>query len=132
MKLIVLALVLFFLNLSVVITDELGIFSYNIATQSGWRDDIEAIKGQKFDPDISADVSTSFGFGDFVSGFKNFVDALWRITLVGEQLKMFGLQNSPTCLDCDRISNLFSIAGMMIYLLGIAQFISNRGTKGMQ
>jgi len=132
MKLIVLALVLFFLNLSVVMTDTLNIFEYNVVSQDGWREDVEGIKAQKFDPDISADVSTSFGFGDFVSGFKNFIDAIWRITLVGEQLKIFGVRSSPTCLDCDKLANLFSFAGLIIYSLGLSQFISNRSTKGMQ
>jgi len=131
MKLFVLAVLLFLLNLSVVMVDTLGIYNTNIATDSSWRDDVEGIAEQEFDPDISADVSTSFGFGDFVSGFKNFVDTLFRIVNLGSTLKTFGLIDSPNCAGCSAISNLFGLAGIIIYALGLAQFISNRSTKGM-
>ena len=123
MRLYVLAMLMFFLNLSVVMVDILGLYNYSIATDSQWRDDISDIKGQKFDPDISADVSTSFGFGDFVSGFKNFVDALFRVVNIGSTLILFGVDQS--------IANIFGLAGIIIYAMGLAQFISNRSLRGM-
>ena len=63
------------------------------------------------------------GFGDFVTGFKLFVDIFFRATLLGEQLILFGLDST--------LASLVSLAGVIIYLLAIAQFISNRGTRGM-
>ncbi len=131
MRLFVLAMVLFLLNLSVVMVDELGLYSTNIATDEQWRDDVRGISDQQFDPDIAADVSTSFGFGDFVTGFKNFVDVVFRIVNLGSTLKTFGLVDSADCVNCSSISDLFGLAGIIIYALGLAQFISNRSTKGM-
>ncbi len=104
--------------------DTLGIYDYNIATSDKWREEVEAAEASKFDPDISADVSAAFGFGDFVSGFKVFVNMIFRITFMGETLKLFGIDNT--------IANMFSFAGSIVYILGISQFISNRATKGMQ
>ena len=124
MRVIIIALMLFFLNLSVVMLDTLDIFNYNIAAEDQWRTEVDAAKTDKFDPDVAVDVAVSFGFGDFVSGFKTFVAMIWRITLVGETLKLFGINST--------IANTFSLAGAIIYFLGISQFIANRGTKGMQ
>ncbi len=125
MKLITLALMLFFLNLSAFLVNTAGVFpNYIFVAQSDWRDEVEGAKSGKFDPDVAADVTTSFGFGDFVTGFKQFVQIFFRITFVGEQLKLFGLE--------EKIANVMSLGGIIIYLLGIAQFISNRGTKSMQ
>ena len=124
MRLFVLAMTMFLLNLSVVIVDELGIYNINIATDSQWRDDIESVQSQRFDPDLSVDVSTSFGFGDFVSGFSLVVKILFRIVFIGTTLELFGVDA--------RIAFFFGLGGIIIYGLGAAQFISNRGTKGMQ
>ena len=124
MKLVILASMLFLLNISIVIVDTLGIYHFKPAESDNWRQDIEDVQAQKFDPDVAVDVATSFGFGDFISGFKNFVTALWRATLMGNQLKIFGLDNS--------LALLFNTLGIFIYILGIFQFISNRGLKGMQ
>lgn len=131
MRLFVLAVLMFLLNLSVVMVDTLGIYQFGIATDSQWTDDVENVENQKFDPDISADVSTSFGFGDFVSGFKLFRDTLFRIVNIGSTLKVFGLVDSADCVGCSTLSNFFGFAGFIIYILGISQFISNRSTKGM-
>lgn len=123
MRLFVLAMTMFLLNLSIIIVDELGIYNINIATDSQWRDDVVAVQVQKFDPDISADVSTSFGFGDFVSGFKNFVDILFRVVFISATLELFGVD--------PQIAFFFGLAGVIIYALGLAQFISNRSLKAM-
>ncbi len=128
MKLVILASMLFLLNISIVIVDELNIYHFKPGESDNWRQDIEDIQTQKFDPDVAVDVATSFGFGDFISGFKNFVTALWRITLLGNNLKMFGLDPDGET----SIVFLFNTLGIFIYILGIFQFISNRGLKGMQ
>ena len=123
MRVFVLAMMLFLFNLSVVMVDTLGIYDEGIPVTDKWQNEVDAAKEGRFDPDISADVSASFGFGDFISGFKIFVSAIFRVTFMGETLKLFGIDNT--------IANLFSAAGGIIYILGVAQFISNRGMKGM-
>ena len=117
------ALMLFFLNLSFVIVDELGIFNYNIATSDKWREAVEIAESSRFDPDVSADVSAAFGFGDFFSGFSVFRDMIFRVVFMGDTLRLFGID--------DTIASMFSFAGSIIYIIGVAQFISNRSLKGM-
>ena len=124
MRVIVIALMLFFLNLSVVMLDTLGIYNYNIAAEDQWRTEVDAAKAERFDPDVGVDAAVSFGFGDFVSGFKTFVAMIWRVINIGETLILFGVDST--------IANTFGLAGAVLYFLGIAQFIANRGTKGMQ
>ena len=117
MRVVIIALMLFFLNLSMVMVETLGIYDVNIAAEDKWRTEVDAAKTNKFDPDVAVDVAVSFGFGDFVSGFKTFVAMLWRITLVGETLKMFGINST--------LADLFSLAGAIIYFLGVSEFIAN-------
>lgn len=124
MKVITIALTLFFLNLAMVMVDTLNIYSFNIAAEDLWRAEVESAQTQQFDPDVAVDVAVSFGFGDFVTGFKTFVNILWRVVNVGTTLKMFGVDSI--------MANLFGLAGGIVYILGITQFIANRGTKGMQ
>lgn len=123
MRLFVLALVLFMLNLSIVTVDVLGIYNFGIATSDQWINEVQAAKNDKYDPDLSADVSTSFGFGDFIFGFKLGINMLFRVIFVGQTLELFGL--NPL------LANLFSLAATIIYILGLAQLISNRAVKGM-
>lgn len=123
MRVIVIALMLFFLNLSVVIVDELSLYNFSIAAEDKWREEVVLAQDQEFNPDVSVDVATSFGFGDFITGFKNFAALMGRVVFVGSTLKLFGLDTT--------IANFFGMAVIMIYILGVAQFISNRSTKGM-
>ena len=124
MKLVILAFTLFLLNISIVIVDQLGIYHYKPGESDNWRQDVEEASDDEFNPDVAVDVATSFGFGDFISGFTKFVDLLWRMTLLGNQLKIFGLDAG--------LATLFNFIGIFIYILGVFQFISNRGLKGMQ
>ncbi len=124
MRIITIALILFFLNLSIVMFDTLGIYNVNIAAEDKWRENVEATKAQEFDPDVGLDAAVSFGFGDFFSGFKQFASAVGRAVRVDTTLKMFGID--------DTIANMFGFAVTILYIIGISQFISNRGTKGMQ
>ena len=124
MKVITIALTLFFLNISMVMVSTLDIYNFNIAAEDKWREEVESAQAQQFDPDVAVDVAISFGFGDFVTGFKTFVNILWRVVNVGETLKLFGVDSA--------IAGLFGLAGGIVYILGITQFIANRGTKGMQ
>ncbi len=124
MKVITIALTLFFLNLSMVMVSTLGIYNFDIAAEDLWRAEVESAQTEQYNPDVGVDAAVSFGFGDFVTGFRTFVNILWRVVNVGETLKMFGVDAA--------IAGLFGLAGGIVYILGITQFISNRGTKGMQ
>ncbi|KKK79992.1 hypothetical protein LCGC14_2827960, partial [marine sediment metagenome] len=44
MRIITIALILFFLNLSIVMFDTLGIYNVNIAAEDKWRENVEATK----------------------------------------------------------------------------------------
>ncbi len=120
MRIILLALMLFFLNLSIVMVDILGIYNINIATSDNWNKEVEQAKTDTFDPDQAV----TLPFGDFFSGARTFIAMIWRVTLVGETLKLFGVD--------DLIANAFSLAGAIVYFLGLSQFISRVSTKGMQ
>ncbi len=124
MKVITIALTLFFLNLSMVMVSTLGIYNFDIAAEDLWRAEVESAQTEQYNPDVGVDAAVSFGFGDFVTGFRTFVNILWRVVNVGETLKMFGVDAA--------IAGLFGLAGGIVYILGITQFISNRGTKSMQ
>ena len=124
MKIITIALMLFFLNLSVVMLDELGIYQVSIAAEDKWRENVEATELEQFDPDVGVDAAVSFGFGDFFSGFKQFASMVGRAVRVDTTLKMLGID--------DTIANMFRLAVTIVYIIGVAQFISNTGTKGMQ
>ncbi len=133
MKVITIALTLFFLNLSMVMVSTLGIYNFNIAAEDQWRAEIESAQTQQFDPDVGVDAAVSFGFGDFVTGFKTFVNIIWRVVNVGVTIKLFfGLNCNTNFTSLCTIADLFGFAGGIVYILGITQFISNRSTKSMQ
>ncbi|KKM23173.1 hypothetical protein LCGC14_1617870 [marine sediment metagenome] len=55
MRLFVLAMTLFLLNVSIIMVDTLGIYNVNIANQgtsSEWFDEVQNAKSKEFDPDI--------------------------------------------------------------------------------
>ena len=124
MKVITIALTLFFLNLSMVMVSTLGIYNFNLAAEDLWRAEVEAAQTEQYNPDVGVDAAVSFGFGDFVTGFRTFVNILWRVVNIGVTLELFGVDET--------IAGLFGLAGGIVYILGITQFIANRGTKGMQ
>ena len=130
MKIIVIALMIFFLNLSVAMIDLLDIYVVNAPVDKKWLSEVEsavAVQSLNYDPDIAAEVSTSFGFGDFVTGFLRFRDMLYRVVNVSATIRLFDSKN-----EWGAIPTFFGFAASIIYIVGIAQFISNRSTKGMQ
>ena len=126
MKIITIALILFLLSLSVSMVDELNIYQFSPAGTDQWIDDVDSIKEEKYlRSDVTADVSTNFGFGDFIVGLKTFIKVLWRAIWVNNTLELgFGLNKE--------ISILFSLAVLFLYSMGLVQLISGRATKGMQ
>ena len=124
MRVFVIAITLFLLNLSVVLVDTLDIYNFNIATDEQWIQEVKNVKGSEYDPDLGADVATSFGFGDFISGLKIAVNMIWRVVNVGATLRLFGVDAV--------IANTFGFGAIILYGIGLGQIISNRATKGMQ
>jgi len=125
MKILFIAMMVFFLQLSVAIVDVTGLYSYNIATQDDWKEDVEKIESEQYlRSDVTKDVSTSFGFGDFIVGLKSFIDVIARVLKVHVTLEAFGVPKD--------LSGLLSAPVYFLYGLGIAQFIANRGTRGMR
>lgn len=126
MKVIILALIVFFLQVSVSIVDVLDIYQSNIVTvgENQWITEVESAQSDVYDPSAAVDVATSFGFGDFVNGFLRFRDMFYRVVNVKATLVLFGVDSA--------IAGLVGLGTIILWILGVAQFISNRATKGMQ
>lgn len=125
MKILTIAMMVFLIQLSVVIVDVLDIYKFNIATQTSWVDEVESVENQQYlRSDVTTDVSTSFGFGDFIVGLRLFIDFIWRVLNISATFQLFGLD--PV------LSRFISAPVFILYGLGLAQFIGNRGTKGME
>ncbi len=127
MKIMILALFLFFLNLSVAMVDILGLYTVNVAYTEQWNEELEVELGDEYNTGAAADVATSFGFGDFINGFQSFAKMLFRAVNVSATIRLFYDEASFI-----PISRLFGLGVGMLYIIGLAQFISNRSTKGMQ
>ena len=71
------------------------------------------------------DTSISFGFGDFVKGLWDFVKAVsFALVAVPFFYQQLGMSAS--------MAGILSFPVYLSYVVALAQFISNRGTKGMQ
>ena len=125
MRILLIAMIVFFLQISIGLVDVLNIFDYNIATQDDWVTETTSIQNQAYlKSDVTAEVSTTFGFGDFIVGMKIFIDTIWRVLNIRQTLVLFGLNSA--------LATIFTAIVFLLYGLGLAQFISNRSTKGMQ
>lgn len=83
------------------------------------------VNQEYFQSSATQDTSISFGFGDFVKGLFIFIKILtWGILAIPYTLTKFGLDTN--------LAIYISIPVYFMYGLGIAQFIANRSTKGMQ
>lgn len=78
------------------------------------------------------DTSVSFGFGDFFRGIFMFVNTVWWgiVSVKGTIANI--MCGGIDCNDArDDIARYISYIIYFIYVLGLAQFISNRASKGM-
>ena len=79
---------------------------------------------QYFQSQAVQDTSISFGFGDFVKGLWDFVKTVaFGVAAVPYTFKQLGIPET--------LANFLSFPVYLSYLIALAQFISNRGTKGM-
>lgn len=125
MKVLVIASLLFLLNLSVVVVDTLGLYSFSVATQTDWQDELSSVDNQQYlSNEVTEEVNTSLGFGDFVVALRIFIDFIWRVLNFGSTLIAFGMDGE--------LANLLSIPVFLLYGLGVSQYIGNRGGKSME
>lgn len=122
------ALFFFILNVVISIINSIGIVTTVKQPVDGWTDAVssEALQDQSYSTtSVSASSSsTSFGFGDFIKGFWYFIKAVgYGIFGIPYTFGIFGLEWPYTVF--------FSLPIYLLYLIGIAQFISNRGMRGM-
>jgi len=136
MKFLTIALFLLCIHVSASIINAIQATSgWQMPHSETWFKEIEqeSIKNEQyFQNQAIQDTSVSFGFGDFVKGFFNFLGvASYSVAVVPYTINQFlppGLSDS----DQAKISTPISILIYFIYGLAIAQFISNRAAKGMQ
>ena len=126
MKYYAIALLIFLINVSVAATNEMGILYTEIHPQDDWFGNVDnnALANENYVQSSVSSTSTNFGFGEFAKGLWYFVKAI-GLAIIGVPyvLAMFGLQSPYTYI--------FSLPIYLIYLVGIAQFVSNRALKTM-
>ena len=85
----------------------------------------DVIKEQSYLQNVAIeDTSVSFGFGDFFRGIWIFVKTVWwGVVAVNGTIVAFGIDS--------QIATYISIIIYFIYGIALAQFISNRASKGM-
>lgn len=120
------AMLIFLLNVSVLFVNELDIFYVTHQAQQDWFDDVNQpeLSNEEYIQTSVSSTTTDFGFGDFVKGLWYFIKSL-GLAIIGVPyvLVIFGLQPPYTYI--------FSLPVYLIYVVALAQFISNRGLKGM-
>jgi len=125
MKYVSIALFLFFLQVSMAVINATGILPTNLQPATEWFEAVD--DNQWADQDyVQGEIGESeIGLGDFVKGTIKFVEAFGLgIVWFPYTLERFGI-TSPFIY-------YFGLPVYILYFLAIAQFISNRGTKGMR
>ena len=115
---------IFLISLSASIINAAEIYTgYSVQPDSGYYGKIEEETQSQYFQNSATQTTDSFGFGDFTRAFKVFSEFAKSIVIVPYMLKQFGMPND--------IAIYLGFAVYFIYIAGIAQFIGNRGTKGM-
>ena len=125
MKYFSLTLFFFLIHISLATVNALGLIATPLQPQNDWFTTIDQ-DGLLNESYIQGEVNagSEFDFGDFIKGFFYFITTLGLgIISVPYTLGLFGLK-APFIY-------YFSLPVYLLYLVGIAQFISNRGLKGM-
>lgn len=126
MKIFVIALVLFLLNISVGIVDFLGIFPINlpIATQDPWKEEAKDVEDSEFVKSaVGEEGATNFNFGDVGKSINEFRNIVGRVVSIKQTFILFGIK--------EELAKLLALPVNFLYIIGLAQVIGNRGFKGM-
>lgn len=125
MKYVLIAMLIFIINISMAMTNALGFYSFSLQEHDEWMnsvDEAEVSEESYVSSQVNSD--TDFNFGDFVKGLWIFIKTFGLGVLAfGYTLKAFGLMYPFTWL--------ITIIVWVIYALGISQYIANRTTKSM-
>ncbi len=125
MKYLNIATFLFCLHVSLAILNATGVYSTELTPQTSWFDDVndqELADANYAQSQVGQTID--YSLGDVVKGIFYFVKALgWGILSIPYTFQIFGVQAPFTYY--------FSLPVYIMYFLAIAQFISNRATKGM-
>lgn len=116
------------INVAIAVINAAGIFpGFSILPQQQWINTLIGHSSQNeqyFQSAATQQVSSSFGFGDFIRGLIIFVETFAvGLAAPGYLMHAFGLNIT--------LSLLLSLPIYPIYFTGIAQMISNRTTKYM-
>lgn len=127
MKYIHLASFLFCLQLAMALINGLGFLDYHKQPKTDWINDVnqeELADAEYIQSSVDTETSTSFGFGDFIKGLWYLVQAIGlAVVAFPYTMYIFGV---PAWINV-----IVSVSIYFIYFVGLAQFMSNRGTKTM-
>jgi len=116
---------IFCIHVSLAGLNAYGIYSTEVTPQQSWFNDVNA--DQLADAEYvqsQVENNVDFGFGDFIKGIFYFIAAVgWGVFAIPYTLSAFGVPPPFTYY--------FSLPVYFMYFIAIAQFLSNRGTKGM-
>jgi hypothetical protein len=128
MKFLTVVMFIFMVNVAASAINSLEItVGYRIQPQQDW---IDATKtniedDEYFQSAAVQDTSSNFGFGDFVKGFAIFITTFAKGVVAPAYLfARFGLDT--------QMAVILSAPIYLLYGLGIAQFVANRGAKSME
>lgn len=121
-------MLIFMLNVSISMINALGVVgTYSTQPQQQWINDVgeQALQDEEYFQSVATqDVSTAFGFGDFLKGLVLFVTTFAVGVLAPAYiLTAFGVPTAQAIL--------WSLPFYPVYALALSQYISNRNTKSM-
>lgn len=133
MKYVAIALLLFCIQVGIATTNAIigpdGVIAAlqtEAQPQSEWFDDVNQnqLANEDYVQSQVASDTVNFGFGDFIKGLWYFVKAIGLgIIAVPYMLGLFGVKFPFTYF--------FSLPIYLIYVMGLAQWIANRGLRSM-
>lgn len=126
MKAFAIAMFILILNSSFLVVNYTGIVAVEKQPYEEWISNVGAdeIAQESYADTLVTEETSSFGFGDFVSGFFTFIKVIGYV--------VFGLQFTLAKMGLPYPLNYFiSIPMYAAYLVALAQMISGRTTKTM-
>ena len=125
MKFFAIALFIFLLNISISVINTVDVLYTDVQAQDEYINEIQDVAGSGSYSETGVTSSNeNFGFGDFVKAFWYFIKAV-GMAIVGVYWLYTSFGLSPA------LAILFSAPVYLLYIIGIAQFIGNRGMKNM-
>ena len=135
MKMIMLATFLLLIQVSAGILNAIGFTQgYGINPDQETFNALEKnVKDQSYLQNLAVeDTSISFGFGDFFRGIWIFVNTVfWAVVNVRGTIETLMCGNTSCSSTISDIARYISYIVYFIWGLALAQFISNRASKGM-